>query len=78
MNNVKKDILSIKEFADEINVHPNTVRNMIKTGLLNCFRTGFGKTCSYRIPRMEINRMSEINNENIIENIVQKRLKQGI
>ncbi len=76
MNEEKKDILSIDEFAKEIHVHHNTVRNMIKDGLLNAFRTGKGKTASYRIPRTEINRMCLINNGKIIENIIKERLKK--
>ncbi len=74
MEKEKKDILSIKDFANEISVHPNSVRNMIKTGRLNAFKIGGGKTSSYRIARSEINRLSLINLENIVDDIVEKRL----
>ena len=73
MNTEKKDILTINEFADEIRVHPNTVRKMIKTGRLNAFRTGSGKTSSYRIARSEINRLSIVDLEDIIKKIIEKK-----
>ena len=63
MNIAEKDILTLKEFAQYIQVHPNTVKNMIKKGYLAAFKTGNGKTCSYRIARSETMRMSLMNFE---------------
>lgn len=61
MNIKEKDILSLKEFAKYIDVHPNTVRKMIRTGQLCAFKTGKGKTSSYRIAKSETIRLSLIN-----------------
>jgi len=55
-----KDILNVKEFAEYIRVHPNTVHNMIRKGYLAAFKTGNGKTCSYRIAKSEAQRMALI------------------
>jgi len=52
-----KDILNVKEFAEYIRVHPNTVHNMIRKGYLAAFKTGKGKTCSYRIAKSETLRL---------------------
>lgn len=54
----EKDILTLKEFAEYIQVHPNTVKKMIKNGQLAAFKAGMGKTSSYRIARSEAMRMS--------------------
>jgi len=61
MNIKEKDILSLKEFAQYIHVHPNTVRKMIRTGQLFAFKTGKGKTSSYRIAKSETMRLSLMN-----------------
>jgi len=53
----EKDFLKVKEFAEYIGVHPNTVQNMIKRGYLAAFKTGNGKTCSYRISKSETIRL---------------------
>ncbi len=74
MNN--NDILTIKEFAELIRVHPNSVRNMIKKGRLSCFRIGGGETSAYRIPRTEVQRLSLINLEEIVDKKVQKKLDE--
>jgi excisionase family DNA binding protein len=52
--------LSIKEFAEMLNVHPNTIRNSIKSGRINAFKIGSGKKSMYRIPTCEVERMALI------------------
>jgi excisionase family DNA binding protein len=71
-----RHFLSIKEFADEIFVHHNTVRNMIRSGRISAFRVGGGRTSAYRIARSEINRMAEIDLKKIVEDMVDKKLKE--
>lgn len=67
---MKKDILTAKEFAIELDVHYNTVKKMIKNGLVSAFKIGCGgKTSHYRIPRSEIQRMAQVNLREIIENL---------
>lgn len=74
MNVEKKDILTISEFAFEIRVHPNTVRKMIRIGRLNAFKAGGGKTSAYRIARSEIHRLSIIDLQGIVQNLVNEKI----
>lgn len=71
-----RHFLTIYEFADEIFVHPNTVRNMIRSGRLSAFKIGEGRTSAYRIAKSEINRMAEIDLKKIVEDMVEKKLKE--
>ncbi len=57
----EKDILTLKEFAEYIQVHPNTVKKMIKSNYLAAFKAGIGKTSAFRIARSEATRMSLMN-----------------
>lgn len=75
-NEIIPEFFSIIEFAQLLKVHPNTIRNMIKSGRLSAFRLGGGRTSSYRISKVEIQRMSFIDLENIVEDMVEKRLKE--
>lgn len=56
-----KDILTVNEFAFYIRAHPNTVRKMIKNGILSSFRAGHGKTSPYRIAKSEALRLPLMN-----------------
>ena len=76
MNDLPKDIMTLKEFAEYIQVHPNTVRKMIRSGHLSSFKSGTAKNSSYRIARSEIERMALINLHEIIDDkALQKRNK---
>jgi len=75
MNNNKKDFLNILEFADEISVHPNTIRKMIRNGRLSAFKLGGGKTSSYRIARSEIQRMCMVDLDKIIDQKAEEKIK---
>lgn len=71
---MEDDFLSIKEYADLIRVHPNTVRRSIKNGHCKAFRTGRGCKAVYRIPRSEINRLAFEHLEAIIERMIEKKI----
>lgn len=70
----KDEFLSIKEFAVLIRVHSNTIRRGIKSGRIHAFKIGDGKNAIYRIPRTEINRLSVLDLEKIIDVLIEKRL----
>lgn len=77
MNINEKEILSATEFAKCVGVHYNTVRKMIKNGKLNAFKIGCGgKTSDYRIPKSEINRLSLVCLDDIVDDLIQKRLEK--
>ncbi len=66
---------SIKEFAQKLGVHPNTIRRSIKNGRINAFKIGAGKKSIYRISHSEINRVALFDLEEMIEKIIEKRMK---
>lgn len=72
------EFLSIKEMADKIRVHPNTIRNMIKSGRLNAFRLNGKKQAPYRIPVSEIQRLSLENLEQVISVMVDKKMNASM
>lgn len=75
MKNDEKIFLTVKEFADFIGVHYNTVRNMIKSGHLDAFTIGTGRKKCYRIPKTEVNRMAEINLKGVVNELVKNGIK---
>ena len=70
-----KDYLSINEFAELLNVHPNTVRKGIKSGRINGFRIGPGAS-TFRIPRTEIQRLSYLDLEKLIQKKVEEQIRE--
>jgi excisionase family DNA binding protein len=60
MRDPERAFYSIKEFANELMVHHNTIRNAIKCGRINAFRVGKGKRSMFRIAASEIDRMALI------------------
>lgn len=67
------DFFTIQEIADMMRVHHTTIRNAIKVGHINAFRIGMGKRASWRIPRSELQRLTESNMEDVIEKIIKER-----
>lgn len=65
--------LSIKEFANKLRVHPQTIRKNIKKGYIQAIKTGPGKRAAYRIANSELNRIALVNLEEVIERIMEKR-----
>jgi len=72
----EKAYLTILEFAHEISAHPNTVRKMIKSGRISAFKLDGGRKSAYRIARSEITRMAVVDLEKIVNDMVEKRLKE--
>ena len=70
-----QDFYTIAEFAKKLRLHPNTIRNAIRSGRLTAFRAGSGNKGSYRICHSEIGRIQLVDLEKIIQKIVNE--KQG-
>jgi len=75
-SNCTTAFFSIKEFAQKLGVHANTIRRGIKNGRINAFRVGSGKKATYRISHSEINRIAVFDMEEMIERIIEKRDRQ--
>ena len=69
----EKDFLTVKEYAQLLGIHANTVRRSIKNGHLSAFKTGVGKSV-FRIARTEIDRLALVNLEKIIEKKIEERM----
>ncbi len=69
------ELLTIYEFADLLKVHHNTVRNAIKYGRIHAFRIGRGKRSEFRIFATELMRMAAFDASEMIDNIVEERIK---
>lgn len=70
-----QDFYTIKEFARKLRVHPNTIRNGIKTGHINAFRTGTSDKSSYKIPHTEIHNMARKQYETIAFKMAKTQIK---
>lgn len=70
------DFLTIKEFALMIRVHPNTVRRSIRKGRISAFRIGEGGRSGFRIARAEVNRLSVVDLEKIVNRLIDDRVKE--
>jgi excisionase family DNA binding protein len=71
----EREFYTVKEFAEKIRVHPNTVKNAIKCGRIQAFKTGIGMRSSYRIPSDEIRRISELDMTKLIKDIVKREME---
>ncbi len=70
------EFLTVNEFAELIGCHPNTIRNMIRTGRLSAFRTGNGERASYRISRSETQRLAIVDLDKVVNNLIEERSKK--
>lgn len=68
---------TVQEFADKLNIHPNTVRRSIKSGRIMAFKIGSSKKSPYRIPHSEIERVTLFDLEEMIEKIINERVQDG-
>jgi excisionase family DNA binding protein len=73
-NSSSEEFLTITEFSVLLRIHPQTVRRAIKNGRIHAFRVGIGIRAGFRIPRSEINRMAIVDLENIINELIEKKM----
>lgn len=73
VNMSENEYYTIKQFAEKLGVHPNTVRRAIKSGRIAAFRVGSGQKASFRIPHNEISRIALFDLKEMIENIIKER-----
>jgi len=71
-----KSFYSIKEFAAIVRVHPKTIWRAIKAGKISAFRLGQGRRCEYRIAASEIDRLAEINLKSVVDDLVDKKIRE--
>lgn len=55
-----KEFLSVLEFANLLDLHPNTIYKAIQSGRINAFRLTGTKKSAWRIPRTEITRLATL------------------
>lgn len=73
MSDVCEEFYSIVKFAKLLDVHPNTIRRLIKNGRLSAIRLCTGKRTTYRIAKSEINRIALFDLEEMINKIIEQR-----
>lgn len=64
-----KDYFTIKEFANLLRVHTNTIYRCIKNGKISAIKLGTGKRSAYRICRSELNRLPIVELKEIFKNL---------
>lgn len=72
-DDVQPDFFSIIDFAKKLNLHPNTIRRLVKKGKISAIRICTGKRTTYRIPKTEIDRIALFDLEEMIDKIIEQR-----
>ena len=62
---MSKVYFSVKEFAAKLDVHPNTIRNAIKSGKIVAVKLSDGKSSRYRIPYSELESLEIVTGKHI-------------
>ena len=73
---MEQEFLTVKEFADRLKMHYNTVLKSIHKGRINAFRINEGVKASYRIPSSELNRLGLFQLESVVNKLVDERIKR--
>lgn len=71
-----REFYTILEFAEYIGVCYRTVLNGIKKGHIEAFRVGRGKKSHFRIPHSEIQRMGLFHLDEVIDKIIELKMKE--
>lgn len=78
MEQDQKIYLSVNEFAKKLGKHPSSIRRAIKSNRINAIRIGQGKRASFSIPASELHRIGVVDLEDMINLMVEKKLKERI
>lgn len=71
-----KDFYTIQEFSDYLGCSYKTIYNGIRNGHIVAFKVGKGRGAHYRIAHTEIQRMGLFNMEDILGEMIDRKLKQ--
>jgi len=74
MINLDKDFYNIVKFALKLGLHPNTIRQYIRSGLISALKLGTEKRTVYRIPHSEFERLARCN----MRDVLKKMVKEGV
>lgn len=66
---------TVKDFSKLMKMHPNTIRKAIKTGKITGFKIGKGPKAEWRILTSEVERLISYDMEQVINRLVDERLK---
>ena len=72
---IHNDYLTIVQFAAKIQMHPNSVRRLIRMGKLQGVNMGSGNRKIYRIPESELSRLATFDLKEVLTNIRSDDLK---
>lgn len=67
---------TVKELAETLRVHINTVYKAIRCGRIQAMRVGSRTYSNYRIPESEMDRMLEFDSKALIDKIIDEKIKQ--
>lgn len=66
---------SIKEFAEIVRLKPKTIWKAIRAGKISAFRIGNSRRSEYRIAASEIERLSTVNLQAVVDDLVAKKME---
>lgn len=76
MNDQQKDFYSVNDFAKKLGKHPSSIRRAIKCNRIQAIRIGQGSKASYSIPSSEIHRIGVVDLEDLVNRLVEEKLKE--
>jgi len=78
MKKNETQFLSVQQFAKRLGKHPNSIYRAIWSNRISAIRIGQSKNSTYRIPVSELERVGLIDLEEIINDMVEKKLKERL
>ena len=67
------EFFTVNEFAKYLRVHPITIRRAIRQGKIRAFRLNPGIKSSWRIHKSEVERMAELDFNEVVDKIIENR-----